>query len=137
MQHQNLYNTLAEIYGDGPGDNEMKRIIAAHEKDLAESTKDTIEERKYNFGLRLIPYANQYPREMLKQFRDYWCEHNENGRKMRFEMQKVFNLKLRLKKWHEKSNNGFSKARPNTDDAVNWAISQLSGKDGRGSNKKP
>lgn len=127
--HNHLYNILEEVYGFGPGDNEMKKIIAAYEKDLAEDCAKVLEERKVKFTMSLAPYANTYPREMLKQFRDYWCEHNEKGRKMRFEMQKVFNLKMRLKKWHEKSNNGFSKARPNTDDAVNWAISQLSGKD--------
>ena len=32
-------------------------------------------------------------------FIDYWTESNENGRKMRFEMQKTFDIKRRLSKW--------------------------------------
>ena len=46
-------------------------------------------------------YAAQpkYPQEMLESFFRYWTECNEKGRKMRFEMQPVFDMKLRLATW--------------------------------------
>lgn len=40
-----------------------------------------------------------YPKQMVREFWEYWTEHNENGRKMRFEMEKVFSIKRRLATW--------------------------------------
>ena len=44
-----------------------------------------------------------YPKEMLKEFISYWTEHNPNGKKMRFEMEKVFDLNRRLSTWNRRS----------------------------------
>jgi hypothetical protein len=58
---------------------------------------------------------------MLRDFYDYWTETNEGGRKMRFEMQKVFDMKRRLKTWdnnNKKSKNGTSKKQQHTDDLI-------------------
>ena len=38
---------------------------------------------------------------MLKDFVGYWTESNENGLKMKFEMQKTFDIKRRLQRWHK------------------------------------
>jgi len=45
---------------------------------------------------------DKYPKENLKDFYDYWSEHNEPVRsntKMRFEMEKIFNIGRRLGTW--------------------------------------
>ena len=60
-----------------------------------------LEDRKLGFIKRLRPYLDQYGRDMLNDFCRYWTEHNEGGKKMRFEMQKVFNIKMRLITWHK------------------------------------
>jgi|21_taG_2_1085346.scaffolds.fasta_scaffold00163_34 hypothetical protein len=36
---------------------------------------------------------------LVSDFTDYWTESNHNGQKMRFEMQKTFDIKRRLTKW--------------------------------------
>lgn len=72
--------------------------------EIAATKVATIEERQKDFMDRLTPYISTYPKEMLREFFDYWVEKNENGRKMRFEMQKVFDISRRLKTW---SNNNF------------------------------
>ncbi len=59
-----------------------------------------IEERKESFKERILTYSTIYQREMLLKFFDYWSEHNENGKKMRFEMQKTFDVEKRLRTWH-------------------------------------
>lgn len=41
----------------------------------------------------------QYENMMLQQFFDYWSEANRSGRKMRFEMEKTWDLKKRLNRW--------------------------------------
>ena len=38
---------------------------------------------------------------MLIRFIDYWTESNEGGRKMKFEMQKTFDIRRRLVKWKD------------------------------------
>ena len=50
-----------------------------------------------------------YESSMLDTFADYWTESNEKGKKMKFEMQKTFDIVRRLKAW---SNNGFDNKKP-------------------------
>lgn len=42
---------------------------------------------------------SEYEAMMLDQFFDYWSEANKKG-KMRFELEKTWDLKKRLKRWH-------------------------------------
>jgi hypothetical protein len=71
----------------------------------------TIEEREIVFRDKLIPYLETYGKEMLRAFYDYWTEKNEGGKKMKFEMQKVFEIEKRLRTWSRNNfeNNGKSK----------------------------
>lgn len=64
----------------------------------------SIEERKAEFKNSLLPYLEEYGKEMLSDFFNYWTEHNPNGKKMKFEMQKTFAIKNRLVTWNKKSN---------------------------------
>lgn len=60
----------------------------------------SIEERKTQFKQKIWIAAGEnfdtYPKYLLSSFFDYWTEINENGRKMRFEKQKTFEIKKRL-----------------------------------------
>lgn len=67
----------------------------------ANTPKKTIEERKAAFAEKLKPYLVQYGKDMLNNFYRYWTEINEGGKKMRFEMEKVFQLSSRLTTWHK------------------------------------
>ena len=71
----------------------------------------TIETREIEFRDKLIPYIDTYGKEMLRAFYDYWTEKNEGGKKMKFEMQKVFEIEKRLRTWSNNNfqNNGKSK----------------------------
>lgn len=42
---------------------------------------------------------NEFSKEMILDFFDYWTEANENGRKMRFEKEKTFSIIRRLRTW--------------------------------------
>ena len=72
--------------------------------------KPTIEERKIVFKEKLKSFLDTYSRDMLNDFFFYWTEHNPDGQKMRFEMEKVFDVKRRLKTWYKNSlkNNKFT-----------------------------
>ncbi len=73
----------------------------------------TIEQRELKFRDLLVPYIETYGKQMLREFFDYWTEKNEGGKKMRFEMQKVFDVKRRLVTWSKnnkfKGNGGIAK----------------------------
>ena len=64
----------------------------------------SLEERKNAFWQRLVPYIQKgtYPQEMVAAFYRYWTEINENGRRMRFEQEKIYELPKRLATWHQR-----------------------------------
>jgi hypothetical protein len=51
---------------------------------------------------------------MLNAFYAYWSEPNKTFTKMRFELQKTWELKLRLSNWHNRSRNNRHYGRDNT-----------------------
>ena len=59
----------------------------------------TLAERQKEFYNSLVPYTNQYTKTMVREFYEYWTEHSANGKKMRFEKEKVFDTARRLKTW--------------------------------------
>lgn len=58
-----------------------------------------VEERRKKFGLSLEPYLGQYPRKMLSRFYDHWGELTKDKKKMRWELEKTWELERRLSKW--------------------------------------
>jgi len=83
-----------------------KKKKKKEEKIITASKLATIETREIEFRDKLIPYIDTYGKEMLRAFYDYWTEKNEGGKKMKFEMQRVFEIEKRLRTW---SNNNFQK----------------------------
>ena len=46
---------------------------------------------------------------MLKSFVDYWTEKKPNGRKEKWDMEKTFDIDLRLQKWAKNDFDGYYK----------------------------
>jgi galactose-1-phosphate uridylyltransferase len=55
--------------------------------------------RKESFNQSLVPYVGQYPKEMIRAFFDYWSELNKSETKMRYELEKTWELPRRLATW--------------------------------------
>ena len=72
--------------------------------------KKSIDDRKTEFGESLSSFKGTYSNDMLLQFYEYWTECGDNDKHMRFEKQKTWSLKARLKRWSD-NNSNFS--RPN------------------------
>ena len=75
----------------------------------------SIEEREKKFKESLYPFTKfdknpngLYSVETIKDFFNYWREPNKSNTKMRFEMEKTWDLKLRLIRW---ANNTFNKSK--------------------------
>lgn len=61
--------------------------------------KENKEARKNKFYSLLTPFLKKYDKKMIRAFYDYWTESNQAGKKMRFEMEKVFDSAKRLATW--------------------------------------
>jgi len=63
-------------------------------------------EKVYEIG------KEKYPTEMLTKFIEYWTETNTNGRKMKWEYQKTFNIAGRLATWAKNDRTNFGRTEP-------------------------
>ena len=55
--------------------------------------------RKDSFYQSLVPFVGKYPKEIIRAFFDYWSELNKSGTKMRYELEKTWELPRRLATW--------------------------------------
>lgn len=69
------------------------------------SQKPSLEERQKSFADRLVPFVEYYGKEMIRAFYDYWSEPTLDGKKMRLELQKTFEISRRLSYWYRRGNN--------------------------------
>lgn len=96
----------------------LKNIIKKFEKtnsDKSAIKTKNLEFRKNEFKNNLEPFLEIYGKDLLNDFFLYWTEMNQGGKKMRFEMQTVFDIKRRLITWHKNSTkNNFSPTQKTT-----------------------
>lgn len=60
----------------------------------------SIDIQKKKFREQLNDYAHLYTEEMLNQFCEYWTEPNKSKTKLRYQLEKTWDISLRLKRWH-------------------------------------
>ena len=91
---------------DNVNDNVEKKTT---NKLVVQKKKISVEQetlnRKETFYASLVPFVPTYGKEMIREFFDYWSEMNRSKTKMRFEGEKVWELKRRLGYWARRSNN--------------------------------
>jgi|WetSurMetagenome_2_1015567.scaffolds.fasta_scaffold75478_3 hypothetical protein len=93
-------------------ENEIdKEVKAFFDKEVENSPIDIekkrteCETRKKTFHDLLVPYVEYYGKDMITDFYFYWIEMNKSLTKMRFELQKTWDLKRRLNTWESRSGN--------------------------------
>lgn len=82
----------------------------------------SIREQWFKIAVFAFP---EYDNAMLNEFYDYWSEPTTSGKKMRFELEKTWDIKRRLQRWHnnnKKWNNG--KQQPNIRSEVQAEIAR-------------
>lgn len=79
------------------------------ESDIAGSPKKSIEDRKAEFQARCAAMVAENPDRLAKTerkgFFDYWTEPGKDGKRMRFEAEKFFDLGRRMDTWMRNANN--------------------------------
>lgn len=61
--------------------------------------EEKLEERQKDFYNQVAEFSKTYPAEMLRKFFNYWTEANQSKTKMRFEMERTWELSKRLATW--------------------------------------
>lgn len=76
---------------------------------MENENENIINNREIEFKKEVAEFKN-YPEEMLTAFSDYWTEPNKSKTKMRFELQKTFDIKRRLNTWYSRESATATKA---------------------------
>ena len=82
----NLLNNLSEI-----------KLTSINNNKSIKLKNNTISKRVKQFEEEV--FMSNLETEICQEFIDYWTEKNSTGTKMRFEMQKTFDIKRRLSRW--------------------------------------
>lgn len=94
-------------------------------KPITKTPRKTIEEREVEFRDSLVEYVDKYGKAMIRAFFEYWTEKKPKGKKMRFEMQKVFDINKRLVTWSSKDWNSSTKITKADDDLLEHIKKQM------------
>jgi len=73
-------------------------------EDKKEAAISSAAARQKVFYNSLVPFLQEHPKERIKQFYEYWSELNKSQTKMRFEMEKTWEIPKRLTTWKNKEN---------------------------------
>jgi hypothetical protein len=98
--------------------NKKLESVKRHKKTEVEIIEDRkklelqISEKKLKFYDDCKPFLEKYPKEMLRRFYNYWVELNKSGTRMRYELERTFEISRRLTTWAN-NDKGFNKADKN------------------------
>lgn len=80
-------------------DLEEKRTTNVVPKNSVAAKAATLEQRTKVFYDSLVPFVEVYGKEMIRAFYNYWTEPNKSKTKMRFELEKTWDVSRRLVTW--------------------------------------
>lgn len=110
---------------------ERKRL---EQKKKSDAAKAATIKRRDSFYQELIPYVERYDKDMIRKFFEYWTEQNKSGTKMKYELQKTWDLARRLGTWNNREpinvkRDLFSQQPTSTKDKLcQWEIPKLGDK---------
>ena len=70
-------------------------------KEKKEKKDNNIKERESLFQKTLLPFYAEYSKDAVDEFFNYWSEPNQSKTKMKFELEKTWDLSRRLKTWQK------------------------------------
>jgi hypothetical protein len=85
--------------------------------------KNDVDNRKLQFRDKLIPFLDEYGKDTLRDFYNYWTENSKDGLKFRMEAQKFFDIKRRLATWNKSDK--FKQAEPKQESRLSKNLSVL------------
>lgn len=80
------------------GSGAASPLPSPQKKTLEEKQKEMLARQK-EFYAGLVPFLEQYGKELIRAFYDHWSEPNKSKTKFKMEMQATWDLSRRLSKW--------------------------------------
>ena len=90
-----------------PKDNQKTQLKNGKNEKNVKNEKE-LESRQTKFENSVMEKRNQYTKDMLTNFIQYWTEPNKSKTRMRFEMEKTWDTTRRLVTWEKRSKNSFN-----------------------------
>lgn len=87
-----------------------------------EQKRRLLEVHRREFYNSLVPYVQEYGKEMVRDFFDYWSEPNKGKTQMRYEMQPTWSLAMRLATWNKRKKNYVRKSTTDEKREANAAV---------------
>ncbi|WP_191858480.1 hypothetical protein [Hanstruepera ponticola] len=81
-----------------PNDKRLAKVSHTNDNQIATTNTNNIKNRIKIFREKVFTHSN-FNIKILEDFFAYWSELDTNGKKMRFESQRFFEIKKRLEKW--------------------------------------
>ena len=99
-----------ESYQDSQISNKTQTKPKQHTHNTRTKTNNNVNnDNNLNNIITNKEYLDKYGYDMLKAFVDYWTEKKPNGRKEKWDMEKTFDIDLRLQKWAKNDFDGYYK----------------------------
>jgi len=109
-QGKHTLEEVEKLAKDSKGSQVVPTVAVNDTVNVKEKVKvNDIELRETEFKNSLRPYIETYGEPMIKKFFLYWTEKKPKGKKMRFEMEKVFDIQRRLITWNDRNFNNSNK----------------------------
>jgi len=103
--------------------NDQQTTSNKNDKNIKNDKNErSIIDRENDFRLKAQSYQSEYSFQLIDSFCDYWTESNEDGKKMKFEMQKTFDIGRRLKTWKRNDYGSNKKVKKQASDMFNREI---------------
>jgi len=118
---------LRQITLEGSHEVTPEGTLQPKKKEERTNYKELREKFKVEFKNSLHQFLEKYGKDMLNEFYMYWTEHNEEGKKLRYQFAKnqPFNLERRLITWFSREKKGERKDSAQKKDPVLEANEQV------------
>jgi flagellar motor component MotA len=111
-----IYNDF-DITNNEPKNNPSVNESFSNDKPMTTTNKvkkeKDIIERKEVFKKQIFQFQNQFSKEVLNNFYNYWTEENRQTGRLKFEDEKYWNLESRLHNWKQFTTNKKEQAKIN------------------------
>lgn len=86
----------------------VAEMLKEYAKIYTDKRSESITAKEKAFIDTIAPFVDIYGKKMCREFYAYWSERTSTGKKMRFELEKTWDVARRLLRWS--NNNNFNKA---------------------------
>ena len=102
-QNETLNDTQIETQNDTKNDTpiiNINKVINKETTIVAKKGQLSLEQEKACFRETIAPFVEKYGPNMCNDFFEYWTEPTQNGKKMRYQLEKTWEIGRRLARWN-------------------------------------